>query len=284
MQETIQQKPSIFKNQVIPVSLTLVVCLVLTGLLWLEITLLNRFTDVDVVLHVRWYDVLIGATIYIKTAIDFAIYIGNLMEKNHSWQSRIAIEIGTAVGNALGTMGILLLWIFFKEVTWLLAIMIFVAALVLFKLAEDGLQHAKKEDGKQPLWFRKLVNLFEKILRRINALTSPILKFIVPHFGLKNGEGVSFWPLMLLAFTVPFLLGLDDFAGYVPLFTIVNVFGFSIGVFVAHMILNIMLYISPKHTVAIVKNSFISFAGSIFFVVLGVWGIVEVVKLFTHTH
>lgn len=277
-----QTNSGFIKNQIIPIVLTVVVCAFLIGVLWLEILFLNRFTDQDVILHIRWYDVLIGATIYIKTAIDFAIYIGNLMEKNNTWQSRVAIEIGTALGNALGTMAILLLWVFFKEVEWLLGIMIFIAALVLFKLAEDGLQHAKAEDDKKPIWFRKLVLAFDAIVTKINRATGPILKYVVPHFGMRQSGALSFFPLAALAFTVPFLLGLDDFAGYVPLFTIVNVFGFSIGVFVAHMLLNMMLYISPRHTIALVKNAFISFAGSIFFVGLGIWGIVEVVKLFIH--
>ncbi len=282
MEVEAKKEPGFIKNQIIPIVLTVVVCGVLIGLLWLEIVFLNRFTNEDVVLRIRWYDVLIGATIYIKTAIDFAIYIGNLMEKNNTWQNRVAIEIGTALGNALGTMAILLLWAFFKEVQWLLGIMIFIAALVLFKLAEDGLQHAKHEDSKLPAWFRKMVSGFDVVVTKINQLTTPVLKYIVPHFGMKQTGSLSFWPLAGLAFTIPFLLGLDDFAGYVPLFTIVNVFGFSIGVFAAHMLLNMMLYISPKHTIAIVKNAFISFAGSVFFVGLGVWGIVEVVKLFIH--
>lgn len=277
-----EQKTGVFKNQILPIVLTAVVCAFLVGVLWLEITLLNRFTDTDVILHIRWYDILIGATIYIKTAIDFAIYIGNLMEKNNTWKSRVAIEIGTALGNALGTMAVLLLWVFFKEVKWLLGIMIFIAALVLFKLAEDGLQHAKHEDDTKPKWFRTMVSWFDVVVTKINRATTPLLKYIVPHFGMKQSGSLSFWPLAGLAFTIPFLLGLDDFAGYVPLFTIVNVFGFSIGVFVAHMLLNMMLYISPKHTIAVVKNAFISFAGSIFFVGLGIWGIVEVVKLFIH--
>jgi hypothetical protein len=82
-----------------------------------------------------------------------------------------------------------------------------------------------------------------------------------------------------MAFTVPFILGLDDFAGYVPLFNIVNVYGFAIGVFLGHMILNIFLFISPQHTIKIVKNAYISFTGSIVFIGLAVWGLVEVFKI-----
>ena len=76
-------------------------------------------------------------------------------------------------------------------------------------------------------------------------------------------------------------MGLDDFAGYVPVFNVVNVFGFSIGVVVGHMLLNILLYLSPATTIRVVKNPVISFVGSLAFIGLAIWGIVEVVHLLT---
>jgi hypothetical protein len=88
-----------------------------------------------------------------------------------------------------------------------------------------------------------------------------------------------------VSFTVPFILGLDDFAGYVPLFNVVNVFGFAIGVFLGHMVLNIFLYLSPKRTIQAVKNPIISLVGSIAFVLLAGWGLFEAYKLlFLHHH
>ena len=59
--------------------------------------------------------------------------------------------------------------------------------------------------------------------------------------------------LLLFSFSVPFILGLDDFAGYVPLFNIINVFGFSLGVIGAHMLLNIALFINGCYC-QIVRN------------------------------
>lgn len=272
----------IIQDQILPIILTVITAGLLVLLLFFEIHALNFFTETDIHLTVRWVDILIGLTIYLKTSIDFAIYIGNLMSQNPGWKSRIAIEIGTAVGNAAGTMIILMLWTFFKEIEWLLAIMIAIAALVLFRLAEDGLEHAKTEDGRFPRWFQKTVNLFEKFLDRINKIIAPVLRLIVPHISMRGERSLSFWPLIGLAFTVPFVLGLDDFAGYVPLFSVINVFGFGIGVFAGHMILNMMLYISPSHTIRAVKNPIISFLGSLAFVGLGIWGLIEVVKIFLH--
>lgn len=272
-------KESFFKSQIIPLALTVIVCAGLIFALWGEIHILNKFTPGDISLRIFWVDILIGLTIYLKTSIDFAIYIGNLMSKNNGWKSRVAIEIGTALGNAAGTMVILLVWTFFKEIRWLLALMITFAALVLFKLAEGGLEHAKVEDARYPQWFKKTVNIFEIILDRVNAFIAPVLRFILPDLRMPSGAGLRFWPLFALSFTVPFILGLDDFAGYIPLFSIINVFGFGIGVFAGHMILNILLYISPSHTIRAVKNPVISFLGSVAFVGLGLWGLVEVVHL-----
>ena len=87
--------------------------------------------------------------------------------------------------------------------------------------------------------------------------------------------------LLLFSFSVPFILGLDDFAGYVPLFNIINVFGFSLGVIGAHMLLNIALFINPDATVKIVRNEWVSFIGSLAFIGLGIWGLIEVAKFFS---
>lgn len=270
---------SFFKRQVIPISLTFVVCAALIAVLYAEILVLNRFTATDILLQIRWWDILIGLTIYLKTSIDFAIYIGHLMDRYPGWKGRVAIEIGTAVGNAAGTLIVLIIWSFFKEVTWLLALMIFLAALVLFKLAEESLEHAKDEDGKMPVWFRQTVNYLEHGLDVFNKAIAPVLKYVLPDLSLSQKAAKGFWGLFVVSFTVPFILGLDDFAGYVPLFNVVNVFGFGIGVFLGHMMLNLFLYLSPQRTIKAVKNPVISFIGSIAFIVLGIWGLVEVAHL-----
>ncbi len=267
------------RNQLIALPLTVLTCIVLVGFLFVEIVVLNRFSSDDISLHVRLADVLIGLTIYLKTSIDFAMFIGRLMEKNPGLKGRIGIEIGTAVGNAAGTFGILLIWTFFKEVNWLLAIMIFLAALVLIRLAQDGLEHIDTNKPSYPLAFRKGVNAFDRSLGFINKGLNPLLSRILPSRSLKVTKRVGLWSLLALAFTVPFILGLDDFAGYVPLFDVVNVFGFAIGVFVGHMILNIFLFISPKRTIAVVKNPIISLLGSIAFIFLAALGLFEAYKL-----
>lgn len=272
-----------FREQSIALTLTVVTCAVVSGLLWLEILLLNRLAGSNIHLHIRLSDVLVGLTIYLKTSIDFAMFIGRLMAKNHGLKGRIGIEIGTALGNAAGTLAILLLWSFFKEVDWLLAIMIMVAALVLIRLAQDSLEHVSTTKRSYPRWFRRLVRGFDAGLGLFNRLFEPVLSKVLPAHSLKVETKRSLVALLLMSFTVPFILGLDDFAGYVPLFNIVNVFGFGIGVFVGHMVLNIFLYLSPRRTIKLVKNPIISLLGSVAFVLLAGWGLLEALKLlFVH--
>lgn len=272
-------KKQIVLDQAIALTLTVITCVFLILLLWAEIHLLNHVSSEKISLHIRLQDVLIGLTIYLKTSIDFAIFIGRLMSKNKGLKGRIGIEIGTALGNATGTFAVLAIWTFFKEVNWLLAIMVFVAALVLFRLAEEGLEHVDYKDQKYPRWFSNSVRNFEYVISLINRLTRPVLSKIIPSHSLKSKTSKTFLALLAVSFTIPFLLGLDDFAGYVPLFNIINVYGFAIGVFVGHMILNILLYLSPKRTIATVKNPIISLFGSLAFVALALWGLIEAFKL-----
>lgn len=282
MNKSLGANEGFWKEQVLPIFLTAVTALFLCLLLLGEVKVLNWFTREDIYPQIRIGDVLLGLTIYLKTAVDFAIFIARLMDANGGWRSRVAIELGTAVGNFAGTGAILLLWDVFREVEVLLALMILIASLVLFRLAEDGLEHAKSDDKKYPDWFQGAVNNLELALSKVNASVAPILKYVIPHTKMGSRAGLRFWPLFVFSFTVPFILGLDDFAGYVPLFNIVNVYGFAVGVILGHMILNVLLYLSPKRTVRIVKNPIISFLGSVVFVGLAVWGIIEVVKILYH--
>ncbi len=270
-------------EQIIPLAATVVTAVLLIGLIYLEIITLNRFTPTDILTKVQWSDILIGLTIYLKTSVDFAIFIGNLMAAYPGWKNRISIELGTAGGNAMGTIIILAIWDFFKEIKLLLAAMILIAALVLLKLAEESLSHVFDEEVGATERLRRITRMIKNTLSPINKFLHGGLKFIIPNLSMKPKVNLSLWGLFVSAFTVPFILGLDDFAGYVPVFNIVNVFGFSIGVIVGHMILNIFLFISPKNTIKFVKNPIVAVIGSLAFIGLAVWGFYEVFNiLFLH--
>lgn len=280
MNRSATEKNHIWLEQVIPLSLTLAALLGLTGLLWLVITGLNLLPlgdKISPVLH--WGDILIGATIYLKTSVDFAIFMGRLMAGNPGWKNRVAIELGTALGNALGTILILTVWIFFKEIHWLLGLMIFLAALVLFELAAGGLEHLSAWQNESP-GKREAYRILGKFLGAILKIIRPLTSRVLPDLrGKLNGKSLPWKHLLWFALTVPFLLGLDDFAGYVPLFNLVNVFGFSVGVLAAHTALNIALFINPGKTAAAVRNAWISFFGTLAFIALAFWGLIEVGRI-----
>lgn len=276
-----KNKSGIFVEQIIPLSLTLIVFGVLSFSVWAVILGLNIFNFGGKISPVlRWGDILIGGTIYLKTSVDFAIFMGRLMSSNPGWKNRIAIEIGTALGNALGTILILILWTFFKEIHWLLGIMIFIAALVLFELAYAGLEHFVEWEGQGKIK-RGIYFALERVLSFILKFTRPITSKVLPNLGQKlKASGKLNWKnLIWFSFTIPFLLGLDDFAGYVPLFNVVNVFGFAVGVLGAHMLLNVALFINPTATTKAVRNAWVSFLGTLAFIGLAAWGLVEVVKI-----
>lgn len=266
------------KEQGIPLILTLVTFLVLCGLLYLFILLLNLFPSHDKILfEIRKRDVLVGLTIYLKTSIDFAIFIGNLMRSNPGWKKRIAIEVGTALGNAAGTLVVLIVWSFFREVPILMAIMIFIASLVLLRMAEESIGEFLNERKAHPI--TKPLDFLQRQLQFVNRIFKPIMGKLIPNTTLSGMKALSFANLAVFSFTIPFILGLDDFAGYIPLFSIVNVFGFAVGVFLGHMVLNIGLFLSPDRTVSVVKNPIVLVIGGLAFVGIAAWGIYEVVHL-----
>jgi hypothetical protein len=273
-----------FLQQLVPLLMTVVIFAVLVVLLYFYIALLNLLpTQEKVVLVANPVDILVGITIYLKTAIDFAIFMGRMMSTNQGWRNRIAIELGTAFGNALGTLVVIALWVVFKEVEWLLALMVFIASMVLFELAHGGLEHFANWEGRG-LFKRFLYRFLHRFLDITTTVFDPVLRRIMPDLGekLKGKEGLTWGALFMFSFSVPFILGLDDFAGYVPLFNVINVFGFSIGVFVAHTLLNIALFISPGRTISAVKNEWVSFLGTLAFIGLAIYGFYEVIRLFLH--
>jgi len=275
------KKSSPLFEQIIPIALTAAAFGALAIALFFVIKILNLLPNGNPIsLSWHWRDVIAGAAIYFKTSVDFAILIGLLMRSNPGWKNRIAIELGTAVGNGAGTMLILCFWVIFKQFPFLLAIMILLSAIVLFEMAGSGLKHfdswAYKFGAK-----RKLYNFVKGILEPILKITKPITSRILPNFSkaLKGDRDLKWAALLVFALTTPFILGLDDFAGYVPLFSLVNVFGFALGVMAAHMILNIGLFASPEGTVKFFKNQWISFVGTAAFMGLAFWGVIEVVRI-----
>ncbi len=270
------------KEQLIPLFLTIATFFGLVFFLYLFITFLNFFPFKEKIIpQIRLQDILVGLTIYLKTSVDFAIFIANLMKSNPGWKKRIAIETGTAIGNMSGTIFILVIWSFFREVPILMAIMVIIASLVLLRMAEESFEEFLK--GKQDFSaIHSSVSFLKTQLGFLNKISKPILGLIIPDVNVTSLKTLSFVGLAAFSITIPFILGLDDFAGYIPLFSIINVFGFAIGVFLGHMILNLALFLSPRMTVKVVELPLIQLAGGLAFAIIAAFGLFEVIKLFSH--
>jgi len=271
-------------SQLIPILLTGVVMAAFLALLHSAIVAFNLIPSSEkIFLEIRWVDVIVGATIYLKTSIDFAIFIGRMMAANPGWRNRIAIEIGTAAGNAVGTIAIIGLWVTLKHIDLLLGLMVFIASLVLFELAHGSLEHFSNWEG----WggIKSVIYLtIHRFLDLIKRVIDPILSRVMPDLGsaMKGKSSLPWGQLLKFSTTVPFILGLDDFAGYVPLFSVVNVYGFAIGVIASHTLLNIALFLSPTRTITVVKNEIVSFLGALAFIGLGIYGLMETFRIISN--
>lgn len=264
--------------QTIPLLLTALTFIFLVFVLFVFVSSLNLFLPSSkITFQIKTQDILVGLLIYLKTSIDFAIFIGNLMRQNQSIKDRIAIETGTALGNTLGTLAVLGIWAFFKEIPLLMSFMIIIASLVLLGMASESLNELLTHS----LPFKTIFILFNLFLAKINLTIEKFLGKIIPDVKITQVKSLHFIPLVMFSFTIPFILGLDDFAGYIPLFSIINVFGFSIGIFLGHMLLNIALFLNPKKTIAIVRHPLILFIGFFAFIFIAIFGFIESFKLIT---
>jgi hypothetical protein len=284
-----------FKNNILPLIFAFIVFILLSFVYYLEVLGLNLlpFSTEKIITTINPIDVGVGLLIYLKTSIDFALFIGILMKRYPGLKNRYAIEIGTALGNTLGTALVLGLWVAFKEISILLGLMVLFASLVLLEMANSSLEHLYESDENKEdevevySWQIKIADFIKLLLSPILFFISPILSKVMPSMSLSTSEEDSkkgFWGLFIMSMTIPFILGLDDFAGYVPFFKVVNVFGFGIGVFLGHCLLNILLFINPRLTIKIIKNPVIAILGAIAFILLGTYGIYEAIKILTGQH
>lgn len=266
-------------EKIIPGILALLTFLILSTLLyWALLFLDSLHLNYPVILDFRKREVIFGILIYLKTAIDFAIFMGNLMHTNPGWRKRIAIAFGTSIGNAFGTFLILIVWTLFKEIPALMTAGVFISSVILLKLAEENFEIFLKQK-KSFIKIRMPVNLLQNQLDFVNNQFRPVLKFLVPDLNLTGTKKLSFINLIVFSFTIPFILGINDFAGYIPLFEYVNVFGFTLGVMLGHMLLTIGLFLLPKKTVGIVKHPVVLIGGGLAFLAIGIFGFFEAFKI-----
>jgi hypothetical protein len=259
---------------------------------------LNIYLPASNNLHTVFHlgDFALGTTIYLKTAIDFAILMTLYMKSYPGWKNRIAIESGTTLGNTIGTILVIVIWGLLQQFSIVLNIMVFYSAIILIKLASETLAHvgdySVNPSSKYPLldfiydiifWpldaFIKLTMLIIDWTWRL--IESTPLKKIIPDLSISTDarsakKNVGFWAIFAMTLGVPFALGLDDFAGYIGLLTVVNVLSFSIGVYFGHFVLNTFLFLNPKKTMKVIGHPLVSWIGSLALMFIAFLGLMEV--------
>ncbi len=263
----------------IPVLLSFFTFFILSTCLYGVLLILDSLNlQFPIILDFRKRELLFGILIFLKTAIDFAIFMGNLMHTNPGWKKKIAIAIGTSIGNAFGTFLVLIAWTLFKEIHILMILSILLSSIILLKLSEESFELFLKQK-KSFIKIRMPVNLLQNQLDLVNNLFRPLLKFFVPDLNLTRTKKLSFINLIIFSFTIPFVLGINDFAGYIPVFGHVNVFGFTLGVMFGHMLLTIGLFLIPKITLKIVKHPIVLIGGGLAFLGIGIFGFYEAIRI-----
>lgn len=251
------------ENQLIPISVSLGCFVVFVLLTYFLLNIINGFGIIQqkFILSISFTDILLGMVIYLKTAVDYAIFVGLMMDKNAGTVKRIAMNAGTSIGAFIGVSLVVILWAFFKEISWLMAILLVLAGAVLFSLGDSSQEHFKAIPAK----LKKPLEVFFNIVRPVISL----LTFFMPNGEFKPRK-MAGWSLFIFSGVLPFLLGADDLAGYMALIRTHNIFGLLIGIYLADAFIDIALFSNRKFTVRMVKNRWISYFGALFFVFLGV--------------
>ncbi len=264
----------VFIRKIVPILLAIFTFLGLATALYGILLILDSLPlTYPIILDFRRREVLIGVVIYLKTAIDFAILMGNLMHTNPGWKKRIAIGLGTAMGNAFGTFLVLTVWTLAKEFKILIMVFVFISSVILLRLAEESFEEfLKQKKSFIKIDIRKPVSLLQDQLDFVNRLFRPILKFFVTDLNLTKTKRLSFANLVIFSFTIPFILGVNDFSAYIPMFAYINVFGFTLGILSGHMLLTIGLFAFPKKTVVFVKHPLVLIGGGLAFIGIALFG------------
>ncbi len=239
--------------------LNLLTFLALSLILFGVINIANIFNvQNQIIIKLIPVDILFGIFIYLKTSVDFVVFSGSFI-KNHKKSSDLGLfTLGTSLGNGAGMFLVVFIWAFIKNVKILLALSVLIASGFLIFLGSKNL-----------LTFLKT----KKILKLTWIKTSEETKSLEI---IKTSSINTF----LFSIKLPFILGIDDFAGYIPLFNILNITSFSVGVLLGHFILTSLILINEKLLRRIVEFNVFDLIGGAFFLGIGVFGIIEIFNFF----
>jgi hypothetical protein len=267
-------------NQLFPV----VVCLSLLAFfiwasMWFITNWINPYSAEQISLRVQPVDAAVGFFLYFVTAVDYALIIGRMQNSNPGLQARFVMNVCTCVGCFVGVSLVLFVWGFAKEVDWLIIALMIFAGSVMVKLAHEGLEYF--EDAKSIPWIFRSITA--KLVTTLYTLTDS-LTFWIPELASPNVKRVPIGQLAMWSFLLPFIIGLDDFVGYMGAMTIYNVFSLLVGIYMADILIDILIFISPATTKKVVQSAVLSLVATYAFLYLMYKSYSEAVMLMLHTH
>lgn len=225
--------------------------------------LINPFSAEPILFQFHLTDFLVGFFLYFVTAIDYALIVGRMQVNNPSISARVIMNIFTCLGCFFGVSLVLFLWGFAKEIDWLIIALLIFAGSVMVKLSFEGLDYFRNDEH---IW-TPLRLLVVNSVTFLHTFTQG-LTFWIPELGRPSVARTSLRELAKWSFVLPFIIGLDDFVGYMGAMTIYNVFSLLFGIYLADVLIDIMIFASPKTTKKLVENPVFSFFASLAFIYL----------------
>ena len=254
--------PKNLKAKLVNQSFPVVTCLTLFAFFMVASTLfitqlINPAISEKIIIHFLPVDIAIGFFLYFVTAIDYALIVGRMQVVNNGLKARFTMNVFTCLGCFVGVSFVLFLWGLAKEIDWLIIILLIFAGSVMVKLAYESLGYFR--DAKSiPSTIR---TLSVKLIGFLHSLTQP-LTFWIPELASPKIAKMSTKKLASWAFLLPFIIGLDDFVGYMGAMTIYNVFSLLLGIYLADIVIDVLIFTSPKLTKKVVEGAILSLLAS----------------------
>lgn len=267
-------------NQMVPV----VICAVLyiffisSSVVFIKL-LINPASAEKILIELHLKDFLVGFFLYFVTAVDYALIVGRMQRANKGLAARLVMNFFTCFGCFMGVSLVLFLWGFAKEVDWLIISLLIFAGSVMVKLSFEGLEYF--EDA--PTIWAPLRKVTVKIVNIFHKLTEG-LTFWIPELASPNVEKLPLGKLALWSGILPFIIGLDDFVGYMGAMTIYNVFSLLVGIYLADIVIDILIFISPVLTKKLVESPILSLLATYAFLYLMYKSYHEAIVIVQETH
>lgn len=262
-------------NQLFPISVCLIMLAIFMFASYVFIHyLINPWSTEKILIRFYFVDILVGFFLYFVTAVDYALIVGRMQTANNDAKSRFLMNVFTCLGCFVGVSAVLFLWGFAKEITLLIIPLLVFAASVMVKLAYEGHEyfaHAKT--------IPEIARTATMAILNILYYPAKFLTFWMPNLGAPAVKKMHPRNLIQWSFLLPFIIGIDDLVGYMGAMTIYNVFSLLFGIYLADIVIDILIFVSPKTTNKIVQSPTLSLLAVFAFLYLAYKSLSESINL-----